>query len=560
MDIPEGGNFVADIIEADLAANKHDTIVTRFPPEPNGYLHIGHAKNICLNFTLAERFGGRCHLRYDDTNPAKEDQEFVDAIERDIRWLGFSWGDNLYHASDYFDQLYTWATELIKEGKAYVDEQSADEMRANRGTLTEPGKDSPYRDRPVAESLELFEKMKNGDVDEGAAVLRAKIDMASPILNLRDPAMYRVKKASHQRTGDKWCIYPMYDWAHGQSDAIEGITHSLCTLEFVNHRPLYDWFLDQLEGKDGLKSRPRQYEVSRLNLNYTVLSKRKLKQLVDEEHVDGWSDPRMPTISGMRRRGYTPEAIRAFALAVGFSKTEQWADMGLLEHAVRDHLNETADRRMAVLRPLKVVITNYPEDKEETLPVPNHPQDESRGRREVPFSRELWIEQEDFMEDPPKKFFRLGPGREVRLRNAYFVTCQEVIKDDAGNVTELRCTYDPATRGGGSPDGRKVKGTLHWVSAKHAHTATVRLYDRLFADEHPDRGKKDFLQALNPDSLEVISDAKLEPALGEAEPGTHFQFERTGYFVADPFESEPGKPVFNRAVTLRDSWAKQSKK
>jgi glutaminyl-tRNA synthetase len=553
-------NFIEEIIQADLDDNKHETIVTRFPPEPNGYLHIGHSKSVCLNFGLAETFGGRCHLRFDDTNPAKEEVEYVDSIKEDIRWLGFEWGEHEYYASDYFGQLYEWARKLIRDGHAYVDEQSADEIRLNRGTLTEPGTDSPFRDRPAEESLALFEKMKNGEVDEGAMVLRAKIDMSSPIVNLRDPTLYRIKRAHHHRTGDDWCIYPMYDWAHGQSDGIEGITHSICTLEFINHRPLYDWFLDQLEGDDALKSRPRQYEFARLNISYTVLSKRKLLSLIEEGVVDGWTDPRMPTLSGYRRRGYTAASIRHFCDRIGVTRNDSWIDVGLLESSLRDDLNHNAERRMGVLRPLKVVITNYPEDKSEDCELPNHPQREELGKRTVPFSREIFIEQDDFLEDPPKKFFRLGPGREVRLRGAYYITCDEVVKDDDGNVVELRCSYDPETKGGSSPDGRKVKGTLHWVSAAHAVRAQVRLYDRLFTEENPGAGGADFHDALNADSLEVIEDAALEPSLGQVEPGARFQFERTGYFFADPVDSQGGALVWNRTATLRDSWAKLQKK
>jgi glutaminyl-tRNA synthetase len=553
-------NFVDEVIAEDTASGKVSDVVTRFPPEPNGYLHIGHAKNVCLNFGLAQKYGGRCHLRYDDTNPAKEDEEFVRAIEEDIAWLGFSWGEHLYHTSDYFEQLHTWAQELIKDGKAYVCELSPDEMREHRGTLKEPGKESPYRDRSVEENLELFEKMKNGAFEEGKATLRAKIDMASPNMNLRDPTMYRVKKASHHRTGDSWCIYPMYDWAHGQSDAMEGVTHSICTLEYDNHRPLYDWYLDQLDGKDGMKSHPRQYEVARLNLAYTVLSKRRLKQLVDEDVVTGWDDPRMPTVAGLRRRGYTPASIREFANRIGFSRTDSWIDIGHLESAVRDDLNENAPRRMAVLRPLKVVLTNYPEDQTDEFELPNHPKREDMGSRKAPFGRELYIERDDFMEDPPKKFFRLGPGREVRLRGAYFIKCEEVVKDADGNITELRCTYDPATKGGDAPDGRKVKGTLHWVSAKHGVNVKVRHYDRLFTDEQPDRSGKDFMALINPKSLEVLEDVIVEPEAVNAEAGARFQFERQGYYCVDTKDSEPGALVFNQVVALKDSWAKIKKK
>jgi glutaminyl-tRNA synthetase len=556
---PPASNFIQDVIDADKASGKHGgQVVTRFPPEPNGYLHIGHAKSICLNFGLARDNGGRCHLRFDDTNPAKEELEYVESIKEDVRWLGFDWGEHEYYASDYFEPLYLWAKQLIAEGKAYVDELSADEIREYRGTLKEPGRPSPYRERPVEESLALFEKMKNGEIDEGKAVLRAKIDMASPILNLRDPTLYRVKKAHHHRTGDAWSIYPMYDWAHGQSDAIEGVTHSICTLEFINHRPLYEWFLDQLAGEPLLKTRPHQYEFARLNLSYTVMSKRKLLELVTEQRVSGWDDPRMLTLSGLRRRGFTPASIRHFAKLIGVSRNDSWIDLGILEHCIREDLNESAERRMGVLRPLKVVITNYPEDKTEHLETANHPQRPELGSRTVPFTRELYIEQEDFMEDPPKKFFRLGPGREVRLRSAYFIKCEEVLKDDEGNVVELRCTYDPKTRGGAAPDGRKVKGTLHWVSATHGHRATVRLYDRLFSEENPDKGGRDFREALNPQSLEALHDAVLEPSLGQAAPGSHFQLERLGYFYADPKDSKEGAPVYNRVVTLKDSWSKIS--
>ncbi|NOY46468.1 MAG: glutamine--tRNA ligase/YqeY domain fusion protein [Deltaproteobacteria bacterium] len=543
-------HFIKDIVRADLAEGRYREVVTRFPPEPNGYLHIGHAKSICLNFGLAEEFGGRCHLRLDDTNPETESMEYVRAIQEDVRWLGFDWGEHLYFASDYFDRLYEWAVELIKKGKAYVDDLSPEEIRAYRGTLTEPGRESPYRNRSVEENLDLFERMRRGEFPDGSKVLRAKIDMASGNLNLRDPVMYRIKRATHYRTGDAWCIYPTYDWAHGQSDSIEGITHSICTLEFEDHRPLYDWFLDAL----GVHH-PRQIEFARLRLSYTVMSKRKLTQLVQEGRVAGWDDPRMPTIAGLRRRGYTPEAIRDFCSRIGVAKKDSVVDVALLEHCLREDLNRRAERRMAVLRPLRVVIENYPEGQVEELDAVNNPEDASAGTRRVPFSRVLYIERDDFMEDPPRKFFRLAPGREVRLRYAYFVRCTDVVKDENGQVVELRCTYDPATRGGDAPDGRKVKATLHWVSAAHAVDAEVRLYDRLFTDPNPDGLKDDFREALNPNSLEVLPHCKLEPSLGSVEPGERYQFERLGYFAADP-DTRPGRPVFNRAVTLRDTWAK----
>ncbi|MEM7145786.1 MAG: glutamine--tRNA ligase/YqeY domain fusion protein [Verrucomicrobiota bacterium] len=555
-------DFIREIIAKDIAENTHDgAVITRFPPEPNGYLHIGHAKSICLNFGVAAENNGRTHLRFDDTNPTKEDTEYVDSIKEDIRWLGFDWGKHEFYASDYFNQLYEWALYLIKESKAYVDDLSADEMRAHRGTLTEPGTDSPYRNRTIDENLGLFEQMKAGKFADGERVLRAKIDMAHPNLNMRDPVMYRILHTAHHRTGDKWCIYPSYDFTHGQSDALEHITHSICTLEFENHRPLYDWFIETLP----VPSRPRQYEFARLNLNYTIMSKRKLLQLVQEKRVSGWDDPRMPTISGIRRRGYPPEAIRNFCHTVGVTKFKSTTDVALLEFAVREHLNKSAPRVMAVLNPVKVIIENYPEDQSEELDAVNNPEDESAGTRKVPFSRELYIEREDFMEEPPKKFFRLAPGREVRLRYAYYITCTDVVKDSQGNITELRCTYDPATRGGDSPDGRKVKATLHWVSAQHALDAEVRLYDRLFSVENPDSEGADegktFLDFLNPESLKSLPTAKLEPALREATPGDRFQFERLGYFCADSMDHTPEKPVFNRTVTLRDTWAKlQGKK
>jgi glutaminyl-tRNA synthetase len=547
---PETRDFIRDIVRADLAAGRVQQVVTRFPPEPNGYLHIGHAKSICLNFGLAAEFGGRCHLRFDDTNPVKEEQEYIDAIEADVRWLGFDWGPHLYHASDYFEQLYDWAEHLIERGLAYVDDLSAEEIRAYRGTLTEPGRNSPWRERPAAESLDLFRRMRAGEFPNGARVLRAKIDMASGNINLRDPVLYRILHAAHPRTGDAWCLYPTYDYAHGQSDAIEGISHSICTLEFEDHRPLYDWLIEHLP----VPSRPRQYEFARLNLEYTVLSKRRLIQLVEEGHVRGWDDPRMPTLQGLRRRGVPPAALREFARRIGVARSDGVVEVAQLDHAIRDVLNRTAPRRMAVLQPLKVVLTNYPEGTLERLEAVNNPEDPDAGRRPVPFGRELYIEREDFMEDPPKKFFRLAPGREVRLRYAYFITCQEVVKDAAGEVVELRCTYDPATRGGDPPDGRKVKATLHWVAAASAKPADIRLYDHLFS--RPDPGAAgDFLADLNPASLTVLTDALVEPALAEALPGEAVQFERQGYFCTDP-DGTPERPVFNRTVGLRDSWAK----
>jgi glutaminyl-tRNA synthetase len=547
-----GRDFIRQIVADDVAAGKNGgRVQTRFPPEPNGYLHIGHAKAICVDFGVARDFGGTCFLRFDDTNPERETEEFVESIKRDVRWLGFDWGERLRHASDYFGQIHECAVELIKRGLAYVDHQNADEIRKNRGTLTEPGKNSPYRDRPVEENLELFEAMKRGDFDEGACVLRAKIDMASPNINLRDPALYRIRKVAHQRTGAEWCIYPMYDYAHTLSDAIEGTTHSLCTLEFEDHRPLYDWFLDQLW--QGRPSRPRQIEFSRANLMYTVTSKRKLKQLVDDKHVDGWDDPRMPTLAGIRRRGYTPESIVEFVERTGTTKKEKVAELGQLEGCVRDQLNETAPRRFAVLDPVRVVIDTYLEGGEELLEAANHPSKPELGSRKVPFSRELLIEREDFMENAPGKFHRLKPGGEVRLRYAYIIKCERIVKDSAGNVTELHCSHDPASRSGSDESGRKVKGTIHWVSAKHARYAAVRLYDRLFSVPFPG---DDIVKELNRDSLKIVSRAALEPALADAKPGERFQFERTGYFVADSALSQPGAPVFNRTVTLRDSWAK----
>ncbi|CCQ74868.1 glutamine--tRNA ligase/YqeY domain fusion protein [Magnetospira sp. QH-2] len=549
---PEEGvrDFIRDIIRTDLDEGRTDGVVTRFPPEPNGYLHIGHAKSICLNFGVAAEFGGRCHLRFDDTNPVKEEMEYIDSIQEDVRWLGFDWGEHLYFASDYFEQLYDWAVHLINEGKAYVDDLSADEIREYRGTLTKPGTPSPYRDRSVEENLDLFNRMRAGEFSDGEKVLRAKIDMASGNINLRDPVLYRILKAHHPRTGDAWRIYPTYDFTHGQSDAIESITHSICTLEFEDHRPLYDWCIENLP----VPSRPHQYEFARLNLTFTVLSKRKLIQLVTDGHVSGWDDPRMPTISGMRRRGVPAAALRDFAQKIGVTKSNATVEVAMLESCIRDHLNSHAHRRMAVLDPLKVVIENYPEGQEETLTAVNNPEDERAGTREVPFGREFFIERADFMEDPPKKFFRLGPGREVRLRYAYFVTCTGVVKDEAGNITELRCTYDPETRGGNAPDGRKVKGTIHWVSAAHGIAADVRIYDHLFNNETPG-ADGDYLNDMNPDSLVVQEGAILEPSLADFGVGEAVQFERQGYFCADP-DRTPDKLVFNRTVGLRDSWAK----
>ena len=547
-------DFIRAIVEQDRASGKHaGRVATRFPPEPNGYLHIGHAKSICLNFGVAHEYGGTCNLRFDDTNPTKEDVEYVDAIQEDVRWLGFAWHDRALYASDYFEKLYECACELIRRGLAYVDSLSADDIRKYRGTLTEPGQNSPNRDRTPEENLELFKKMRAGDFADGEYVLRAKIDMASPNLNMRDPTLYRIRHASHHRTGDAWCIYPMYDFAHPLSDAFERITHSLCTLEFEDHRPLYDWLVEHLTQDD----RPQQIEFARLNLNYTVMSKRKLLQLVQQAHVSGWDDPRMPTLTGMRRRGYTPEAIRDFCARIGVAKKENVIDVAMLEHSVREDLNRRAPRFMAVLRPVKVVITNYPEGRVEDMDVINNPEDPSAGTRKVPFSRELYIERDDFREDPPKKFFRLAPGREVRLRCAYFVTCNEVVKDAAGNLVELRCTYDPATKGGDAPDGRRVKATLHWVSAAHARPIEVRLYDRLFSVPDPENvvEGKTFLDHLNPASLEVLPAAYAEPLLAAATAGNRVQFERLGYFCADP-DSRPGAPVFNRTVGLRDTWAR----
>ena len=555
---PKPKDFIRQIIDEDIRTGRYGGRVhTRFPPEPNGYLHIGHAKSICLNFGIAEEYGGLCNLRFDDTNPLKESEEYVQAIIEDVRWLGFDWGDRLYFASDYFEQLYEFAIQLIKAGKAYVDDLSPEEIREYRGTLTEPGRESPYRNRSVEENLELFERMRKGEFPAGSRVLRAKIDMASPNLNLRDPVMYRIIHAPHHRTGDKWCIYPTYDWAHGQCDSLEGITHSICTLEFEDHRPLYDWFLDQL----GIHH-PRQIEFARLNLSHTVLSKRKLRELVEGGYVNGWDDPRMPTLAGMRRRGYTPEAIRDFCERIGVAKANSVVDIALLEHCVREDLNKRAPRVMAVLRPLRLVIENYPEDLVEEFEVENNPEDPSMGTRKVPFSRVLYVERDDFREDPPKQWFRLAPGREVRLKGAYYVTCVDVIKDENGEPIELRCTYDPASRGGMTADGRKVRGTLHWVSAAHALDAEVRLYDRLFLKADPDDVDEegaDFKANINPKSLEVLTSCKVEPSLADAKVGDRYQFLRLGYFCVDP-DSADGRLVFNRTVTLRDTWAKIEKR
>ena len=544
-----GSDFIRDIVQADLAQGKHKAVVTRFPPEPNGYLHIGHAKSICLNFGIAEEFGGRCHLRMDDTNPTKEEQLYIDAIQEDVRWLGFDWDKHFYHASDYFEQLYDWAEGLITAGKAYIDDQSPDEMRATRGTLTEPGRNSPFRTRGVDENLDLFRRMRAGEFPNGARVLRAMIDMSSGNINLRDPVLYRILHAAHPRTGTKWCIYPSYDYAHGQSDALEGITHSICTLEFEDHRPLYDWFLENLP----VPAKPRQYEFARLNINGMILSKRVLTQLVRDKHVSGWDDPRMPTIAGLRRRGVPPEALRDFVKRIGVAKANSVVDAGMLDFSIREVLNKTAERRMAVLRPIKVVIENYPEGQSEEMEAVNHPDNAALGTRKVRFSRELYIEQEDFMENPPKKFFRLSPGTEVRLRYAYFVTCKSVVKDASGNVIELRCTYDPQTKGGNTPpDGRKVKATLHWVSAADAVKAEVRLYTPLFKSDTPDAAN--FAADLDPNSHEVLRDARLEPALANDKAAV--QFERLGYFSPDT-DSKPGALVFNRTVGLRDTFAKE---
>ena len=548
-------DFVREIIVEDRAAGRHGGRVhTRFPPEPNGYLHIGHAKSIVLNFGVAAEFDGVCNLRFDDTNPTKEDIEYVESIQEDVRWLGFEWGDRMFYASDYFESMYRYAETLILDGKAYVDSLTADQIREYRGTLTEPGRNSPYRDRPVDESLDLFRRMRAGEYPDGAHVLRARIDMASPNINMRDPTLYRIRHATHHRTGDAWCLYPTYDYAHPISDAIEGITHSLCTLEFEDHRPLYDWVVDNIRHDAAFRSRPQQIEFARLNLNYTVMSKRKLLQFVEQKLVAGWDDPRMPTIAGLRRRGYTPEAIRDFCGRIGVAKKENVIDVALLEHTVREDLNRRAQRALAVIRPLKVVITNYPEGKVEEVAAVNNPENEAAGKRRVPFSRELYIERDDFMEVPPKKFHRLFPGNAVRLRYAYVLTCDEVIKDASGNVVELRGSIDPESLDGATAD-RRVKGTIHWVSAAHAVDAEIRLYDRLFTSEDPGEGGRDPLADLNPDSLEVVIGAKVEPALGRAEPGSRFQFERQGYFTADP-DSRAGRPVFNRTVTLKDTWAK----
>lgn len=548
-------NFIRGIIDEELRSGKHQGIVTRFPPEPNGYLHIGHAKSICLNFGLARDYRGRCHLRFDDTNPTREDVEYIESIKDNVRWLGFDWGVHIYNASDYFGQLYEWAEQLIMKGKAYVDDQTAEQIRESRGTLTEPGTESPYRNRTPEENLDLFRRMRAGDFPDGSRVLRAKIDMAAPNMNLRDPVMYRILHATHPHTGDDWCIYPMYDYAHGQSDSIEGITHSICTLEFQDHRPLYDWFLDALE-----IYAPRQIEFARLNLTYTVMSKRKLLELVRDSYVNGWDDPRMPTLVGMRRRGYPPEAIRNFCERIGVGKNDSWIEMGILEDCIREDLNEKAPRAMAVIDPLRVVIENYPEDLTEEFEALNHPNDPAMGTRTVPFSREIFIERGDFLEEPPKGFFRLAPDREVRLRYAYIVKCTGVVKDEqTGEIIEVRCSYDPDSRGGSAADGRKVKGTIHWVSASHAVSAEVRLYDRLFTVPQPGSDKEgpDWKTFLNPDSLKTLTGCRLEPSLAGAAPGDSFQFERQGYFIADPVDSKPGAPVFSRVVTLRDSWAKK---
>ncbi len=556
--LTQPSNFIRSIVAEDVKEGKNGSkVITRFPPEPNGYLHIGHAKSICLNFGLAAEFGGLCNLRFDDTNPSKEEQEYVDSIMEDVRWLGFNWGDRLYYASDYFERLYEFAETLIQKGKAFVCDLTFDQLREYRGTLTASGKESPYRNRSVEENLDLFRRMRAGEFPDGSRTLRARIDMASGNINMRDPVMYRIKHEDHQRSGSKWCIYPMYDFAHGQSDSIEGVTHSICTMEYEDHRPLYDWYVGEL----GIYQ-PRQYEFARLNLSNTVLSKRRLLRLVNEGHVNGWTDPRMPTLAGMRRRGYTPEAIRNFCERIGVGKKESLVDMGLLEFCVREDLNKRAQRVMGVLRPLKVVIDNYPEGKQEYLDAVNNPEDAEAGMRKVPFCREIYIEKEDFMEEPPKQFYRLAPGREVRLRYAYFIKCESAVRDPmTGEVIELHCTYDPATRGGDSPDGRKVKATLHWVSAKDALTAEVRLYDALFVKADPDDVEegKDFIDYLNHDSLEVLAECRLEPSLSEALPGSRYQFERMGYFCADNVDSVQGKPVFNRILTLKDSWAKLQK-
>jgi glutaminyl-tRNA synthetase len=545
-----GRDFIRDIVQADLDAKRYSKVVTRFPPEPNGYLHIGHAKSIALNFGIAQEFSGRCHLRFDDTNPTREEQEYIDSIQADVHWLGYDWGNDLFYASDYFEQLYVWAEGLIRDGFAYVDDQSQEEIRARRGTLTEPGQNSPFRERSVEENLDLFRRMKEGEFPNGARVLRAKIDMSSGNINLRDPVLYRILHAKHPRTGDKWSIYPSYDYAHGQSDAIEGITHSICTLEFEDHRPLYEWLLDKLP----VPSTPHQYEFARLNLSYTLLSKRVLTELVRAGQVAGWDDPRMPTIAGLKRRGVPPAAIREFIKRIGVAKANSVVDVGMLEFSIREILNKTAQRRMAVLRPLKVVIENYPEGKSEEIEAVNHPDDPASGTRRIAFGRELYIERDDFMENPPKKFFRLSPGTEVRLRYAYFITCREVIKNSAGEVIELRCTYDPATKGGNAPDGRKVKATMHWLPAAHSRVAEIRIYNQLFSKPTPDAAN--FAADLNPQSLEIIRDARIEPAIAEANSSDVMQFERQGYFVRDP-DSTPDRPVFNRTIGLRDTFAKE---
>ena len=549
-------NFIRDIIEEDIKSGKHKEIVTRFPPEPNGYLHVGHAKSICLNFGVAAEFNGRCHLRSDDTNPVKEEQEYIDSIKEDVKWLGFDWGKHEYYASDYFQQLFDWAVLLIKEGKAYVDDQNADEIRNTRGTLTEPGKNSPHRDRSVEENLDLFNRMKNGEFKNGERVLRAKIDMASPNINMRDPVLYRILHASHPRTGDKWCIYPMYDYTHGQSDSIEHISHSICTLEFQDHRPLYDWFIKALP----VPAEPHQYEFARLNLTYTVMSKRKLLRLVQEKKVFGWNDPRMPTISGMRRRGYPAAALREFCDRIGVAKSNSTVEFAMLENCVRDELNRNAPRFMGVLKPLKVVVTNYPEGQSDFFDAENNPEDPTAGTRKVKFTRELYIESEDFMENPPKKFFRLSPGAEVRLKHSYYITCKEVIKDNDGNIIELRCEYDPESKGGSTPDGRRVKGTLHWVSASEGKRAEIRLYDHLFKQENPDKVEEgtDFLDNISPDSLEILTDSIVEPALADLKAGVTTQFLRMGYFCKDQ-DSTADKLVFNRTISLKDGWAKIQK-
>ncbi|MBJ6751745.1 glutamine--tRNA ligase/YqeY domain fusion protein [Geomonas anaerohicana] len=549
--VEKAANFIRNIVTDDLKSGKHETIVTRFPPEPNGYLHIGHAKSICLNFGLARDFGGRCHLRFDDTNPTKEDIEYEDSIKENVKWLGFDWGQHMYYASDYFEKFYNYAVLLIEKGLAYVDSSSADEIRAMRGTLSEPGKESPYRNRSVAENVDLFARMRAGEFEDGSQVVRLKIDMASPNINLRDPVIYRIKKVDHHRTGDAWCIYPMYDYAHCISDAIEGITHSICTLEFEDHRPLYDWVLDQLP----VPCHPRQIEFARLNLNYTVMSKRKLLELVQEKLVDGWDDPRMPTLVGIRRRGFTPESIRAFCETIGVGKSDSLIDMSILEDAVREDLNLRAPRAMAVLRPLKVVIDGYPEGQTEEFEAANHPNNPDMGSRMVPFGKTVYIERDDFQEEPAKGFFRMAPGKEVRLRYAYIVKCESVVKDENGEVIEVRCSYDPGSRGGSAPDGRKIKGTIHWVSAEHAVNAEVRLYDRLFSTPNPGgKNEPDYRTSINPNSIEVLTDCKLEPSLASATQEDRFQFERLGYFCPDMKDSRAGALVFNRTATLRDSW------